>query len=262
MKQIDIGDLKIDHLVINVGKEYQTNEEKIKEIENIGLPYKPQNGKATSGFKVSNLWIGKEYFEMICIKTKNGGGWIPEWVDRYHAGERGMICIFLDTEDIDSLYKKLHSKGMSEPEKMKYRFLFHLITFSPPWKNAYLPYFHKVPFQIGFQQVDNEKIKRKMYQKMEPNSRNHGIKSIKHIEIYGEFSPEDEEFISELFTTEMKREGSLTWNLKGGQTISFKKDSYYHVKVYVDKENAGLNNSTKIENVEIITVSSIMISPD
>lgn len=252
MKNIDSKDLKIDHLVINVGQEYQINEEKIRNIEKTGLPYRPQKGKATSGFKVSNIWIGEEYFEMVHIKTTKGGGWIPEWVDRYHAGERGMVCMFLNTEDMDSLYAKLRDKKMSKPEKMKYKFLFNLITFSPPWKNAYLPYFNKVPFQIGFQQMDSEKIRQNMYKKMEPNSRNYGITGIKRIEVYGDFSQEDKAFISGLFTTEIQSNETLTWNLKDGQTISFINDSEYHVKVYVDKEDTGVKNSSKIENVEII----------
>ncbi len=64
--------MKIDHLVVNVNKEIQVNKEMIKNVYSIGLPYVPKWGKGTKGFKVSNIWIGKEYLELVRVKTKMG----------------------------------------------------------------------------------------------------------------------------------------------------------------------------------------------
>ncbi|MGE7919060.1 hypothetical protein ACQKM9_08925 [Viridibacillus sp. NPDC093762] len=57
--------MKIDHLVLNVDSKYHVEGEQVNAIRSIGLPYKPKKGKGTKGFKVSNIWIGKEYFEMV-----------------------------------------------------------------------------------------------------------------------------------------------------------------------------------------------------
>lgn len=65
--------LRIDHLVVNIDKKYQTDELEIQSIRNTGLPYEPKWGKGTKGFKASNIWIGNEYLEMINLFKKDGG---------------------------------------------------------------------------------------------------------------------------------------------------------------------------------------------
>lgn len=249
---IDINDLRIDHLVLNIDEHYQ-QKESTRMIEDVGLPYMPEKGKGTSGFKVSNLWIGDEYFEMVRIKKDDGGGWVPEWTERYLAGERGLVCLMLETDNMKALYSKLQKKDMSLPEQAKYKLFFGLLSISPPWKNAYMPFFEGVPFQIGFQQINNEKSKEKMYKRMNPNSRENGFTGISHIEIYGEFTQNDRKLIISLFTTKGNLEnGDLVWELKNNQKIVFKQAEEYNVNVYLNKENNnGSRELVKIENVSI-----------
>lgn len=253
-ENIDINELKIDHLVIQVDDKYQEDLIQADEIRSIGLPYLPKKGKGTKGFQASNIWIGEEYFELVRIKRADGGGWIKDWTKRYNEGERGMICLFLDTNSMDALYTKLKNVGMTKPEKLKYKFFFNLLSISPPWVNAYLPYLEGAPFQIGFQQLEDEKTKQAMQKKMKPNSRENKITGIKKIEIYGNYSRKDREFLYGLFTTTGDiTKGALTWQLKDQQTISFINDTNYKVKVYVEKQNEQIaGGSTRIENVEII----------
>ena len=249
---IDIGDLRIDHLVLNIDEYYQ-QKEYARIIEDAGLPYVPKNGKGTSGFKVSNLWLGNEYLEMVRIKKEDGGGWIPEWTKRYLAGERGLVCLMLETENINALYSKLQKKEMSLPEQAKYKLFYGLMSISPPWKNSYLPFFEGVPFQIGFQQINNEKSKEKMYKQMKPNSRDNGYTGISYIEIYGKFTQKDRGIIYSLFTTkgDMKN-GNLIWELKNNQKIVFIQAEEYNTIVYLVKENDNKGRDfVKIENVSI-----------
>ena len=249
---IDINDLRIDHLVLNIDEYYQ-QEESTRMIEDVGLPYVPKNGKGTSGFKVSNLWLGDEYFEMVRIKKEDGGGWVPDWTKRYLAGERGLVCLMLETENMKALYSKLHKKDMSLPEQAKYKLFYGLLSISPPWKNAYMPFLEGVPFQIGFQQMNNEKSKEKMYKQMKPNSRENGFTGISHIEIYGKYTRNDRELIYSLFTTKGDVEnGDLVWELKNNQKIVFIQAEEYNVNVYLNKENDnGSKELIKIENVSI-----------
>ena len=99
--------LRIDHLVVNIDKKYQTDELEIQSIRNTGLPYEPKWGKGTKGFKASNIWIGNEYLEMINLLKKDGGGWKPEWVEEYNKGHRGLICLMLDVVDVDKIYEEM-----------------------------------------------------------------------------------------------------------------------------------------------------------
>ena len=99
--------LRIDHLVVNIDKKYQTDEIAIQSIRDTGVPYEPKWGKGTKGFKASNIWIGNEYLEMIYLLKKDGGGWKPEWVEKYNKGHRGLICLMLDVDDLDKIYEEM-----------------------------------------------------------------------------------------------------------------------------------------------------------
>lgn len=90
--------MKIDHLVINVNKEIQENKETIKNVHSIGLPYVPKCGKGTKGFKVSNIWIGKEYLELVRVKTKDG-------VVGYKSGFRNIVMAIGDSSDWQLMLK-------------------------------------------------------------------------------------------------------------------------------------------------------------
>ncbi len=68
--------MKIDHLVINIDDKYQKDSESIKDIRDTGMLYEPKFGKGTKGFKATNIWFGTEYFEMINLLRKDGGGWV------------------------------------------------------------------------------------------------------------------------------------------------------------------------------------------
>lgn len=122
--------MRIDHLVLNIDKKYQTDIETIEAIQKAGLPYEPKWGKGTKGFKVSNIWIGTEYFELTRILKPDGGGWIPEWVDHYHQGHRGLICLMLDIPDLDKYDEQMRAKNIAitPPVWLQFKWGFKLFT--------------------------------------------------------------------------------------------------------------------------------------
>lgn len=244
--------MKIDHLVINVDKRYQEDKSIIDNIRAKGFPYEPKWGKGTKGFKASNLWIGNEYFEMIRILKSNGGGWIEEWTKRYNQDHRGMICLMLDVEDIDRIYHLLKDKDIqvTEPEWLEFKWFFNLLTRRMPWRNCYIPFFEGVPFQIGFQEMKDEKSRDFMNQYMVPNSRENGIDGINRIIIKGKFSKDDFEMISTVFEnkTIYKQETSIRVELSSAQYIEFVVDGAYQMEIYTDS-NKG--NSIDIENIRL-----------
>ncbi|GGH23822.1 hypothetical protein [Paenibacillus segetis] len=239
--------MKIDHLVVNVDKSIQEDNNIISRIHAIGLPYKPKWGKGTKGFKVSNIWIGHEYFELVRIKTKDGGGWIADWTTKYLAGHRGLIGFGLEVENIDETYHKLlrHHIPVSAPEPLKFRWFFNLLNKTMPWRNSYLPEFKGVPFQFFLQQLNDEKSKNYMEQYMVPNSRENGIEGISEVIIYGELTKGDKEIVYALFDDYDEQDDVLTVSL-GNQTIRFINSGTYRVEVILECNNQA-HAGTKIE---------------
>lgn len=242
--------MKLDHFVINVDRKFQVDENTIKNIRN-SIPYEPKWGKGTKGFKVSNLWIGNEYLEMVHILEKNGGGWVPEWTVKYNQGHRGMICLMLDVPNIDFVYQNLKSNGLpvTEPKWLEFKWFFNILTRRMPWRNCYMPFLENVPFQIGFQEMKDDKAREFMNQYMIPNSRDNGINGIYQIVIKGRYSNNDFANIIAVFGDKAHKEKNLVRvKLNKDQSIEFLKDADYHVELFT---NLSTDKSILIENLTL-----------
>ena len=95
--------VRLDHFVVNIDNNMEKLKELKKQIEPLGYPFEPTWGKGTKGFKVANIWIGLQYLEMVWLKKKDGGGWKPDWVEKYNNGHRGIIAIYLMTDKLDEI---------------------------------------------------------------------------------------------------------------------------------------------------------------
>lgn len=245
---------KIDHLVVNIDEKYQCSNEFINSISDAGYPYKPTWGKGTKGFKVSNIWIGEEYFEMVRLLKKDGGGWVPDWVEKYNQGHRGLICLIIDTNDLDKDYERLTQVGLdvTVPKFLKFKWFFNLITRTMPWRNSYISFFEGVPLQISIQQMKDEKSREFMRKYMSPNSIENKIKGIKAIIIYGMFTENDRVKIKTIFERVEENDDEIIVELSKNQRIIFKNDIGYHVEVFTSCENKKLaSKEVRIENVTI-----------
>lgn len=246
---------KLDHCVVNIDRKYQTNQDVINGIRDKGFPYEPKWGKGSSGFKASNLWIGDEYFEMISILKRNGGGWKQDWVDRYNSGHRGLICLMLDVEDIEALYSTLRGKdiAITTPQYLQFKWFFRMFTRTMPWRNAYLDFFEGVPLQIGFQQMKDDKSREFMRQYMVPNSRDNSITAIKEVTIKGGFSKRDLQLIRRLFgISSSDNDNRVEIGLSNQCTLIFEMDTIYkvYIKTYSDHDRL-VGNKIQIENIEM-----------
>ncbi|TGY40962.1 hypothetical protein E5347_13990 [Clostridium sartagoforme] len=243
---------KLDHFVVNINGNYQKDKDEIKNITEAGFPYEPSWGKGTKGFKASNLWIGNEYFEMINIIRADGGGWKEDWVELYNKGYRGLICLMLDVEDIDKLYKSLTNKsiGVTKPEYLKLKWFFNLLTRTMPWRNSYINFFEGIPMQIGFQQMKDEKSRDFMDQYMVPNSRDNDILGINKVVIRGPLTSKDINLIKEVFEEFIISNNPLTIKLNQGQVIIFEDSESYSVEMFTQCKNENyISKSIKIENI-------------
>ncbi|MCH7321971.1 transporter [Solibacillus sp. MA9] len=246
--------MKIDHLVMNVTPHYQQESSEVQNIRKAGLPYNVKKGKGTKGFRATNIWIGQEYFELITISNSDGGGWKKEWVHAYNTGQRGLICLMLDVNNLDEVVQRLQTKeiSISDPEKIKIEFFFKLFSKTMPWQNSYLNFFENVPLQIGFQQLDSEKIRKGFEKYMVPNSSENNISGITQIHIFGNFTPSDFKMLSIVFEETILTENQLTVLLENCQKLIFETSKDYSVQVTLKSENNFFNMGTCIiENTSI-----------
>ena len=245
--------MKFDHLVVNVDEFVQEDKNFIKQIHSLGLPYEPKWGKGTKGFKVSNIWVGDEYFELVRIKNSDGGGWIQNWTEQYQRGHRGLIGFALEVDNIDATYRRLVSQNIevSKPEPLKFKWFFNLLSKTMPWKNAYLPEFEIMPFQFFLQQLNDEKSKAYMQKYMVPNSNENNINGISEVKIYGNLTKNDKNMINVLFQTYTNKDGIITISI-GNQILSFIESNKHKVEVILNCNNEKFSNKQlEIGNVLI-----------
>lgn len=235
--------MKIDHLVVNVDASVQEDTDFITQVHHTGLPYEPKWGKGTKGFKVSNIWIGDEYFELVRIKSKDGGGWLPQWTAKYNEGHRGLIGFCLEVNDIQAVYQALRQKEVqiTEPQPLKFRWFFNLLSRTMPWKNTYIQELEGIPFQFFLQQLNDEKTKAYMQKYMVPNSKEKNINGISEVIIYGALTEKDKQLIMKLFDHATEQEGKIIVPLEK-QSIIFIEAEQHSIEVILDCSNEEFNN--------------------
>lgn len=249
---------KFDHFVVNVDRKYQKDKAVINNVIKSGFPYEPSWGKGTRGFKASNLWIGNEYFEMINLLKEDGGGWKKDWVDLYNEGHRGLICIMLDVDNINEVYENFKSKNISitNPEYLKFKWLFNLLTRTMPWQNSYIKFFEGIPLQIGFQQMKDDKARNFMKQYMVPNSNENGISGIDKVIVKGALTSNDKDLLKIIFDSYIIKDTPLTISLNEKQVLIFQEDKNYLVEIFCKCNNKDfINKNISIENITLLNSS-------
>lgn len=246
--------MRIDHLVLNVDQEYQKQSEKVTLINEVGFPYDPKKGKGTKGFKVSNLWIGRQYFEMVNILEKDGGGWKKEWVELFNKGYKGCVCVMIETDNINEIERKAAEWNLKnvKQERICYK-IFGFFKMNCPWVNLYLPSFDNMPFQIGFQQYDDPNYLSKVEKRMQPNSKQNNINELSKIAIHGQWSRQDFEMLDFVFSDYIteKTETELKIQFSNNQSIEFILADELSFSVYTESENNSTGEFVQIENIRL-----------
>jgi hypothetical protein len=114
---------RLNHFVVHIDDDIEMLRSLKDRIEPLGFPFDPARGKGTKGFKVANIWIGYQYLEFACIKTRNGGGWRKEWVEKYNQGKRGIFGLCIMTDQLDHFRKEVIARGIpaSDPERITFK---------------------------------------------------------------------------------------------------------------------------------------------
>jgi len=214
--------MRFDHIVVHIDNDKNKLHKLQQMIAPLGIPFEPSAGKGTSGFKASNIWIGRQYFEIIRLLKPTGGGWVKHWVNRYNKGIRGTYCLFLVCDDIDKTSKTLRANGLHDasPERVTFKALFGLLKKTLPWRIIYTPVIPGTNIEIGFIQYDpdpNDYIK----QFLVPNSDQNGIEGINSVSLSLELTQEAKNFLNMVLPAIEEKTTGLHIPLDDGGSFSF-----------------------------------------
>ncbi|MHA7964388.1 VOC family protein [Paenibacillus sp. CAU 1782] len=192
--------IKLDHFVIHIDEDKERLALLKQDAERLGFPYRPERGKGTSSFKVSNMWIGDHYFELVCLR-KPQTDWRKEWEALYNEGKRGVFGLMLMTDNLQAVREEWLANGIqaSQPERISFK-LFGLIQISMPWQTVYAPPIPGTNLTIAVSQMDSERQYQQIRtRRMKPNSEENGITGIAETIVRSDFSPEALRYIEQLF---------------------------------------------------------------
>ena len=187
--------LTLDHIVVHIDGAAELTDLSA-ELKGAGIPFEPSWGKAAKGFKVANIWIGQQYFEIVDIYSPDNL-WQPQWSARHANGDRGVYCIFFKTdENIYKLYNKFLGSGVqaAEPERTRFKWLFGLLEKKLPWQFMLLPKIPGTPVEIGIIQYDGG-AEKKSRPYMVPNTEDVGLTGLSKARVYTEQHSEAQTYL-------------------------------------------------------------------
>ncbi|GGX62657.1 hypothetical protein [Saccharospirillum salsuginis] len=192
--------LKLDHVVLH--SDGTAHVEDLKEtLQSAGIPYEPSWGKKARGFRISNIWIGRQYFEIVEIHSDDNL-WQPQWADRHREGERGTFCLFLKVDrNIDDVYRQLVDSGVeaTAPERTRFKWLFGLLEKKLPWRFITLPKIPGTDIELGIIEYD-EGAERKFEPFMVPNGTEVGLTGLSNPVIQSFHSDLAEQWLAQIQT--------------------------------------------------------------
>lgn len=244
--------MNLDHVVVHIDNDERILSDLKQKAESAGVPFEPSWGKGTKGFKASNIWIGRQYFEIIRLLKPDGGGWEERWVVNYNAGKRGAFCLFLQTSDIRSVANRLCANGFSidGPKRLSFKGFFGLIKKTLPWELIYLPPIPGTDLEIGFIQYDPDP-KDRIKQYLVPNADENGIIGIPSAEVSLSLSEEARQFLQKLFPESKSSTHELVVTLDRG-FLRFQNGDSVKINLNADTQKSELRGrSFSLTNVSL-----------
>ena len=243
---------ELDHFVVHIDDDPGLLRALQKQLAAIDIPFEPDWGKGTTGFKASNIWVGRQYFEIIRILRPDGGGWVERWVKRHHEGERGLYCLFLKTDRLDALAAQLRTAGIAiaDPERVTYRAFFGLFKKTMPWRMVYLPPIPGVDLELAFIEYDPDP-KDVLKAHMTPNADENGVTGVRNARLRLPLTHEARGFLRRVFPDATGTDDVLAAPLEHG-SIRFENADALHADLYAKQEKTGAGASAvTLENVTL-----------
>lgn len=175
--------MPFDHIVVHIAGAQDVSVLK-SNLDAANVPFEPDWGKSAKGFKVSNVWIGRDYFEFVEI-TNDDSVWRHEWVQRHLAGEHGAYCVFFRVDrDLEAIAQSLAQANIAHGviEQTRFKWLFGLLEKRLPWRYLILPPLPGSRIEIGLIQYEpGAAEKNKPY--MVPNGEDVGLVALSKAQI-------------------------------------------------------------------------------
>jgi hypothetical protein len=251
--------LRLDHFVVHIDHDTRVVQALKEKLDGFGIPFEPEKGKGTKGFKVANLWVGDQYLELPYIKTADGGGWKKEWVEHYHNGKRGIFGICLFTDSLDEMKQGLIKRGveLEGPERITFKILGGLFKKRLPFRTIYTKPIPNSHLQFMFLQMDSDKkfeFTRKYF--MRPNTEDIGIVSINEAFVLKDFSAFEWAFIDKVFP-QLKGNSRKKTLQMDDTSLHFVQDPHNDLTVELHAkavQHQYENTEIEIENVRLLIV--------
>ena len=243
----------LDHFVVHIDNDEALLDDLKTRLATCGVPFEPTWGKGTKGFKAANIWIGSQYFEIVRLLRPDGGGWVPKWVERHQAGKRGLYCLFLETDELDTVVERLHAAGIEagEPERITFRGFLGLFKKTMPWRVLYLPTIPGTDLEIGFIEYDPG-AREKLAPYLVPNAAENGITGVTNATLNLPLTETAKTYLKQLFPAATATTDELTIPLTTGQ-LRIKNGKTVQVDFYTEKADSYQEPSTSVtlENVTL-----------
>jgi hypothetical protein len=170
--------MRLDHFVIHVDNDEQKLANLAEAASEAGIPCNfKRNGKGTKGFQARNIWLGRQYFEIVYLRRPDGGGWRDKWVSQYNRGERGVVCLFVRVSNLAALKNELSLRNVEAVEEKVSFKLFGLFKVTMPWTSLHLTNIPGTGFEISFIEY-GQKVTDSWYLSQKPNAIANGFEGI------------------------------------------------------------------------------------
>ena len=243
----------LDHFVVHIDDDPKLLPDLKMRLAALDVPFEPDWGKGTKGFKAGNIWIGRQYFEIIRILRPDGGGWVERWVERHHQGKRGLYCLFLKTDRLDDLAARLRAAGIETPapERVAYRAFFGLFKKTMPWRMLYLPPIPDADLELAFIEYDPDP-RDVMKAHMTPNADENGVTGVYDARLRLPLTDDARDFLRRVFPHATGTDDALTAPLEGG-SIRIEHADAVHADLYAHRAEAagGTVGAVTLENVTL-----------
>jgi hypothetical protein len=228
-----------------------------EKFDEYGIPFEPERGKATKGFKVANLWVGDQYLELPYLKKEDGGGWKKEWVQKYNDGKRGIFGLCLFTDCLDEMKHGLIERGveLEGPERITFNMFGGLFKKTLPFRKIYTKPIPGSDLQFMFLQMHSDKkyeFTRKYF--MKPNTEDIGIISINDAVVLKDYSNLEWDFIGKIFPNLIGSNHKKTLYM-GDTKLHFVQDPHQDLSVELRAKTSQSqyeNTEIEIENVRLL----------
>ena len=241
----------LDHFVIHIDTDPQFTQRLASETTSLGLAFDPIGNRDFDSFSAHYLYVGLEYLEIIQLKKPNESGWVPQWVERYSRGVRGMYCLFLATSDIESLAKELQAKGFDVKEERSSFVDATGIEHPFPWRQIFMPSIPETEIELSFIQYDS--VRTDLREIFEPNSDSNGFTGIQKADFLITNLDGGREFLVKIFPQLQGTESGFRIELESGE-INFRRGNTESLRLTARGTNTRFNpGRLKIANVSLET---------